>query len=72
MTLRELAKEIGAISAVSNKDALAVLDALLNIIPQELSKGNIAELGEFGSFWLKANAEGADTAATARSASSFC
>ena len=35
MTLRELAKEIGAISTFSSTDTLAVLEALLNIIPQE-------------------------------------
>jgi len=66
MTLRELAKEIGAISTVSSTDTLAVLEALLTIIPKELSKGNIVELGDFGSFWLKTNAEGADTAEAVR------
>jgi nucleoid DNA-binding protein len=43
-----------------------VLEALLTIIPKELSKGNIVELGDFGSFWLKANAEGADSAEAVR------
>lgn len=66
MSLRELAKEISSISTVSSADTLAVLEALLTTIPQELSKGNIVELGDFGNFWLKANAEGADTAAAVR------
>jgi predicted histone-like DNA-binding protein len=66
MTLRELAKEILTISTVSSTDTMAVLEALLNIIPKELSKGNIVELGDFGNFWLKANAEGADTAEAVR------
>jgi len=66
MSLRELAKEIGAISTVSSTDTLAVLEALLTTIPKELSKGNIVELGDFGSFWLKTNAEGADTAEAVR------
>ncbi|MFH1908780.1 MAG: HU family DNA-binding protein [Chloroflexota bacterium] len=66
MTLRELAKEISTISTVSSTDTMAVLEALLNIIPKELSKGNIVKLGDFGNFWLKANAEGADTAEAVR------
>ena len=66
MSLRELAREIGSISTVSSTDTLAVLEALLNIIPKELSKGNIVELGDFGSFWLRSEAEGADTAEAVR------
>jgi len=66
MTLRELAKEISTISTVSSTDTMAVLEALLTIIPKELSKGNIVELGDFGNFWLKANAEGADTSEAVR------
>ncbi|MFH1907954.1 MAG: HU family DNA-binding protein [Chloroflexota bacterium] len=66
MTLRELVKEISIISTVSSTDTMAVLEALLNIIPKELSKGNIVELGDFGNFWLKAKAEGADTSEAVR------
>ena len=66
MSLRELAREIGSISTVSSTDTLAVLEALLTIIPKELSKGNIVELGDFGSFWLRSGAEGADTAEAVR------
>ena len=66
MTLRELAKQISTISTVSSTDTMAVLEALLTIIPKELSKGNIVELGDFGNFWLKANAEGADTSEAVR------
>jgi predicted histone-like DNA-binding protein len=62
MSLRQLAKEISAISTISSADTMAVLEALLSTIPNELAKGNIVELGDFGSFWLKANAAGADTA----------
>ena len=36
-------------------------DALLKVIPNELAKGNVVDLGDFGSFWLKVNAEGAET-----------
>jgi predicted histone-like DNA-binding protein len=60
--MRELAGQISQISTVSSIDTMAVLEALLTIVPQELAAGNIVELGDFGSFWLKANTEGANTA----------
>jgi nucleoid DNA-binding protein len=31
------------------------------MVPRELAKGNIVELGEFGNFWLRATADGAET-----------
>lgn len=65
-SLRQMAARISEISTVSSTDTMAVLEALLTTIPQELTAGNIVELGDFGSFWLKANAEGADTAEAAR------
>ena len=66
MTLRELTRQISAISTVSSTDTMAVLEALLNIIPQELSKGNIVELGDFGNFWLRSSSEGANKADAVR------
>jgi predicted histone-like DNA-binding protein len=66
LTLRQLAGEISRISTVSSADTMAVLEALLSTIPGELAKGNIVELGDFGNFGLKANAEGADTAEAVR------
>jgi len=65
-TLRQMAARISEISTVSSADTMAVLEALLATIPQELAAGNIVELGDFGNFWLKSNAEGADTAAEVR------
>ncbi|MBL8099815.1 MAG: HU family DNA-binding protein [Anaerolineales bacterium] len=59
-TLRQLAGRISEISTVSSTDTMAVLEALLTVIPQELASGNIVELGDFGNFWLKANADGVD------------
>jgi nucleoid DNA-binding protein len=41
---------------------LNALEAILKIIPRELAEGNIVELGDFGSFWLRLETEGADTA----------
>jgi nucleoid DNA-binding protein len=37
---------------------MGMLEAMLVIIPDQLAKGNIVE---FGSFWLKVNADGAET-----------
>jgi predicted histone-like DNA-binding protein len=65
-SLRQMAERIALISTVSSTDTIAVLEALLTTIPQELAAGNIVELGDFGNFWLKVNSEGADTADAVR------
>jgi len=65
-TLRQMAERISQISTVSSADTMAVLEALLTTIPDELAAGNIVELGDFGNFWLKSNSEGADTAEAVR------
>ena len=39
---------------------MAAMEALLTIIPRELANGNIVELGDFGHFWLRFSAEGAE------------
>ena len=59
-SLRQLTKRITQMCTVSSPDTLAVLESLLTVIPQELAEGNIVELGDFGSFWLRSSAEGAD------------
>jgi predicted histone-like DNA-binding protein len=61
-TLRQLAGRISEISTVSSTDTMAVLEALLKTIPQELADGNVVELGDFGNFWLKVTSEGAASA----------
>ena len=66
VTLRQLAQQIASISTVSSADTMAVLEALLTVIPQELSRGNIVELGDFGNFWLRSTSEGAATAEAVR------
>ena len=60
--LRALAKQISEISTVSVPDTVAVLEGLLAQIPKELSNGNIVELGDFGSFRLRVQTYGAETA----------
>ncbi len=65
-TLRQLAGRISEISTVSSTDTMAVLEAMLKTIPQELAEGNVVELGDFGNFWLKATSEGVETADAVR------
>jgi len=64
--MRQIAMRITEISTVSSTDTMAVIEAFLNVIPQELAAGNIVELGDFGSFWLKTTTEGAETAEAVR------
>jgi predicted histone-like DNA-binding protein len=61
VSLRQLAEEIAQISTLSSTDTVAMLEALLVVIPGELAKGNVVELGDFGNFWLKANSRGSDS-----------
>ena len=65
-SLRQIAAQISAISTVSSADTMAVLEALLSVIPQELASGNIVELGDFGNFWLKTSSKGVDSAEAVR------
>ena len=68
-TMRQMAARISEISTVSSADTMAVLEALLTTIPQELASGNIVELGDFGNFWLRGDSEGSETAADVRASS---
>jgi predicted histone-like DNA-binding protein len=59
---RELAEMAAQRSTLSTMDMMAAIESFLEIVPEQLAKGNIVELGEFGSFWLKTTADGAETA----------
>ncbi|XZF14942.1 HU family DNA-binding protein [Chitinophagaceae bacterium MMS25-I14] len=61
LTLRELANEISERCTLTNADIYAVLESLLQVIPQEIAKGNIVRLGDFGSFSLTLNSSGVAT-----------
>ena len=61
VTLRELSQQIAEFSTVSTVDTMAVLEALLILIPREISRGNVVELGDFGSFWMRIQSDGSDT-----------
>ena len=60
--LRTIARRATEMSTVSMPDTVAVIEALLAIIPDEIGSGNIVRLGDFGSFWLKLKTEAAETA----------
>jgi len=62
LTLRDFAKRISRESTVSMMDTMAVLEGLLQIIPDEITKGKIIKLGEFGTFRTTLSAEGVKTA----------
>jgi len=53
-----ISEQIANTSTVSPADVAAVLTSLLTLIPQELSRGNVVELRDFGNFWLRARSEG--------------
>ena len=59
--LRNLAKKIVNISTLSTADIVAVLESLLQVIPEELLSGYIVKLGDFGSFAPSVKSEGSNT-----------
>ena len=61
VTTRQLMKEISARSTVSAADTMAVIESLLEILPEKLSQGLIVRLGDFGSFGATISGKGADT-----------
>jgi predicted histone-like DNA-binding protein len=66
VTTRELAEMAAERSTLSTMDMMAAIEGFLAIIPQQLTRGNIVELGDFGSFWLKTTSEGIETAEEVR------
>ncbi len=67
MTLRELAERASQMSTLTTTDIVAAIESFLTIVPAELAKGNIVELGDFGSFWLRTETEGATEQSDVRS-----
>ena len=65
-TMRQLAEEASDISTLSSPDMMAAIEAFLTLIPNHLANGEVVELGDFGGFWLRFSAEGAETPAEVR------
>jgi predicted histone-like DNA-binding protein len=57
----ELAQEAADRSTLTSADLMAALENFKTLIPDELARGNIVDLGNFGSFWLSAATKGSDT-----------
>jgi predicted histone-like DNA-binding protein len=68
VTTQEMAEMAADRSTLTTADMMAAIETFLTIIPQQLAKGNIVELGGFGSFWLRSNSDGADTVEEVNSA----
>ncbi|MCD4818441.1 MAG: HU family DNA-binding protein [Candidatus Cloacimonetes bacterium] len=47
-------------TALTRAEVIGVIETLLDVIPDELSRGNIVSLGEFGSFKVGIKTEGID------------
>ena len=61
ITLRALAKKITQRCTVNAADTVAVLEALSQLLTEELAEGKIVRFGDFGSFQITLGSEGADT-----------
>ena len=61
ITTREMAEMAADRSTLTTADMMAAIETFMAIVPQQLAKGNIVELGEFGSFWLRSTADGANS-----------
>ena len=58
LTVRDLAKRISRESTISIMDTTAVIEGLLQVIPDELLQGKIVKLGDFGTFRTTISGEG--------------
>lgn len=63
IALDELASSVSERCSLRRSDVHGVLIALMDIIPDELGKGSIVNLGKLGSFYVSVKSEGTDTAA---------
>jgi predicted histone-like DNA-binding protein len=66
VTTREVAEMAAQRSTLSTMDMMAAIESFLAIIPEQLAKGNIVELGDFGNFWIRTESEGAETVSEVR------
>ncbi|MDR0559923.1 MAG: HU family DNA-binding protein [Prevotellaceae bacterium] len=61
ITLKAMGKQITQRSTVNHADTLAVLEALTQVLVEQLEEGKIVRLGDFGSFQVSIGSEGAET-----------
>jgi predicted histone-like DNA-binding protein len=60
-TVRDITGTISDMSTVSSIDVMAVLEALFQTVPKELAAGRIVRFGDFGSFYVSLQGDGAPT-----------
>ncbi|WP_019949654.1 HU family DNA-binding protein [Hymenobacter aerophilus] len=60
-TVRDIASRINQMSTVSTIDVMAVLEAFFQTVPDELADGQIVRFGDFGSFSVSLQSDGADS-----------
>ena len=60
-TQKDLAGQISSRSSLTAGDVANVLQNLLELLPQELIKGNSVQLGDFGTFRLSFSSDGVDS-----------
>ena len=58
----EVAQEVADMSTLNPGDTAGAIENFLLVITRELARGNIVQLGEFGSFWLRIESDGQETA----------
>ncbi|MFK5857233.1 MAG: HU family DNA-binding protein [Bacteroidota bacterium] len=61
VSIRELARIISNESTISMMDTMAVIEGLLQVIPDKLIEGRMVSLGAFGSFRVTMSSKGAQT-----------
>ncbi|MBI9034614.1 MAG: HU family DNA-binding protein [Bacteroidales bacterium] len=59
--LRNIAEKIARRTTLERVDVIATLEAMLDVIPEELTDGYIVEMGEFGGFYTSVHSNPADT-----------
>ena len=59
--LRYIAQRISDKSSLNIIDVKAVLEGLLQVIPEEIKDGYIVELEEFGNFWVTCSSSPSET-----------
>lgn len=61
INIRQLARQISKETSLGTPDVMAVIEALLQDIPEYLLDGKIVNLGDFGTFRLTVSGEGSAT-----------
>ena len=59
--IRQISKQISKETTLGTPDVIAVIEALLQNIPEYLLDGKIVKLGDLGSYRLTVSGQGADT-----------